>query len=291
VNQFNIPVIDVKDLCHIYLEGTSFEVMSLKNINFQLYDGETIGIVGPTGSGKSTLLHHLNGLLVPGKGEVLIYGKSITDPSINLSEVRQKIALVFQNPEDQLFERYAGDDVAFGPRNLKLTLEEIRNRVNKAIEIVGLDLHFKDRLISELSMGEKRRIAIAGILAMKPDVLVLDEPTAGLDPHGRGMLIDILRRWKSNNNGSIIIASHNMDDIAELSDRVYVLANGEVVLNGYLRDVFSQYDELIKNSLTVTVPSALMRGLIKQGYAVSSNIVTIDEAVREIEGLLNEKKA
>jgi len=286
-----IPIIEVKNLYHTYMSETAFQMNALKAINFHVCEGETVGIVGPAGSGKTTLLHHLNGLLTPDQGDVLINGKSIFDQKTDIIKVRQKVCLIFQNPEDQLFERFVGDDIAFGPFNLNLPIDEVKERVNKAIELVGLDIGFKNRLTNELSPGEKRRVAIAGILAMRPDVLVLDEPMEGLDPAGERGFLEILYRWKSNKRRSVVIASHNMDVVAELADRIYVLVNGEIILNGSRKDVFTRYDKLIKNGLTVPLPVALMHGLKKRGFSVASDVVTIDEAIKEIEGLVNEKKA
>lgn len=286
----NIPIIDVRGLSHTYLPGTQLEVRSLTNVDFQLYRGETVGIIGPTGSGKSTLLQHLNGLMRPQEGEVLIMGLSLSDPSTNIRTIRQRIGLVFQNPEDQLFERYAGDDVAFGPRNLQLSHEEVRKRVRDAMAMVGLPFAYKDRLIAQLSVGEKRRLAIAGVLAMDPEVLVLDEPAASLDPAGRRELFNIIAQWQAIKGRAAVIVSHNMEDIVELCSRLYVLVEGKILLQGSVKEVFSHSPILVKNGLSIPVPAMVMHELLKNGYNVSPNALTIEEAAKEIEGLFDVQK-
>lgn len=283
----NTPIIDVRGLSHTYLPGTPLEIRSLDNVGIQVFENEAVGIIGPTGSGKSTLLQHLNGLYLPDEGEVRIDGRFIAESSTDIHRVRQRIGLVFQNPENQLFEQYAGDDVAFGPRNMKLPPEEIRKRVRNAMEAVGLPFNYKDRLTAQLSLGEKRRLALAGVLAMEPQVLVLDEPTAGLDPEGRFELLDILAAWREGLRRAVVIASHNMEDIVELSSRVYVLVNGRVILSGSTREVFANYDVLIQNGLSVPVAAQVIRGLLKKGFSVSPEVLTVEEAAEEIKGLFN----
>lgn len=284
------PIILVKNLYHRYLPGTPLEVISLRDVNLKAYTNEVVGLIGPAGSGKSTLLQHLNGLLRPMEGEVLVDGFSLSEGSTDIQKIRKKIGLVFQNPEDQLFERYAGDDVAFGPRNMKLPHDEVRKKVYDAMEMVGLPFEYKDRLVQGMSQGERRRLALAGVLAMEPQVLVLDEPAANLDPEGRGELLKILKNWRSTGERSIVIASHNMDDIAELSDRVYVLSEGRIILEGYTKEVFSHYDLLINNGLSIPIPTEFAHKLRKIGYNVSPYVLTINEAVEEIKDLLYDKK-
>ncbi|HEB30408.1 MAG TPA: energy-coupling factor transporter ATPase [Spirochaetes bacterium] len=285
-----MPVIDVKELSHTYLSGTPLEVRSLDKVNMKVFINEIVGIIGPSGSGKSTLLQHLNGLLVPQNGDLYINGTSISELSSRIREVRQSIGLVFQNPEKQLFEHYAGDDVAFGPRNMGLTREEIRKRVRAAMETVGLPFAYKDRLTAELSLGEKRRLALAGVLAMEPRVLVLDEPTSSLDPEGRSELLDILSRWKMGTGKALVIASHNMEDIAELSNRVYVLVEGRVVASGSAKEVFAGHDILARHGLSAPLPAQIILELVKQGLPVSPDVLTEDETVEEIRSLLNAGK-
>lgn len=284
------PIIEARSLSHVYLKDTPLEVHSLFNIDFRLYRNESVGIIGPMGSGKSTLLLHLNGIERPQQGEVFVDGSSLGSVSTDIKKIRQKIGLVFQNPEAQLFERYAGDDVAFGPRNMKLRSEDIRARVREAMQMVGLPFEYKDRLTEGLSQGEKRRLALAGILAMEPEVLVLDEPTASLDPEGRNHLLGILRRWREKGRRALVIATHNMEDIVELCNRVYVLVKGSIILQGSPREIFSYHDLLIENGINVPVAAEIVHRLYCCGYDVSLNVTTIGEAVREIERAINVEK-
>ena len=281
------PLIEVQGLQHTYLEGTPLEVQSLRGVDLQVDAGESVGIVGPTGSGKSTLLQHLNGLLPPQRGEVRVGGIALSDRRVDIRAIRQRVGLFFQNPEDQLFERYAGDDVAFGPRNLHLAPEEVRERVRQAMEAVGLPFEYKDRLTGELSQGEKRRLALAGVLALRPQVLVLDEPTAGLDPQGRRELLHTLAQWRAGDGTAIVLASHNMEDIAALCTRVYVLVNGAIVLHGTPREVFAQPEMLIRYGLAVPTVTEVMLLLRQRGYTVSAAVLTDEEAARELEVLLH----
>jgi energy-coupling factor transport system ATP-binding protein len=283
----NAPLIQAKGLHHTYLRGTPMETRSLRGVDLAIGRGEVVGLMGPTGSGKSTLLQHLNGLLRPQQGEVWVDGRSLTDPGTDLRRVRQRVGLLFQSPEDQLFERYAGDDVAFGPRNLGLQLGEVRERVRQAMEAVGLDfMAFKDHLTATLSHGQRRRLALAGILALQPEALVLDEPTAGLDPQGREELLDYLMRWRAEREGTIILASHTMEDLARLADRVVLLAEGRIVLEGSPRQVFSQGGELTRLGLGVPAATAVLWQLRERGFPVRTDRLTVEEAAAEIKALL-----
>jgi energy-coupling factor transport system ATP-binding protein len=282
-----IPLIDIRGLTHRYLPGTPLETKSLCGIDLQVHAGETVGIVGPTGSGKSTLLQHMNGLLQPQQGDVRVNGLSLADPSVDMRLIRQRIGLVFQNPEDQLFERYAGDDVAYGPRNLGLPADQVRERVRLAMEMVGLPFAYKDRLIAELSHGQKRRLALAGVLALEPQVLLLDEPTAGLDPQGRRELLQVLRQWRAKAGRAMVLASHNMEDIAELATRVYVLVAGCIVFHGSPRELFAHHEMLVQHSLAVPAATEVMHALRQYGYPVSTDVLSMEEAVNEIKGLLH----
>jgi len=281
------PVIKVRALAHTYLQGTPLETRALSGVDLQVQTGETVGIIGPTGSGKSTLLQHLNGLLRPQRGDVLVNGTSLSDPAVDVRAIRQRVGLVFQSPEDQLFERYAGDDVAFGPRNFGLPHDQVRSRVRRAMEMVGLPFAFKDRLTADLSQGQRRRLAIAGVLALEPQVLVLDEPTAGLDPQGRRALLHMLSSWRAEDGRATVLASHNMEDIAELCDRVCVLDAGEIILRGSPREVFSHYDTLANCGLSVPVPTEVMVRLFRRGYQVPTDALTAEEAAKGIEALIH----
>jgi energy-coupling factor transporter ATPase len=281
------PLIQVRALGHTYLRGTPLEVRSLHHVDLEVYAGDVVGIVGPTGSGKSTLLQHLNGLLRPQDGEVWVNGVSLSDPAVDMRAIRQRVGLLFQSPEDQLFERYAGDDVAFGPRNLGLPAEEVRDRVRKALDDVGLPFTYKDRLIAELSEGQRRRLALAGVLAMEPQVLVLDEPTAGLDPQGRRELLGVLSGWCAQDERAIVLASHNMEDVTAVCTHVHVLVEGTVVLSGSPREVFCNADLLERYGLAIPAATESVRMLRQRGYPVSTNVLFADEAAREIEGLFH----
>ncbi|HUT16120.1 MAG TPA: energy-coupling factor transporter ATPase [Anaerolineae bacterium] len=281
------PLIEVRALAHTYLQGTPLETRALFGVDLQVHTGETVGIIGPTGSGKSTLLQHLNGLLRPQQGDVLVNGTSLSDPAVDIRAIRQCVGLVFQSPEDQLFERYAGDDVAFGPRNLGLPREEVRSRVRRTMEMVGLPFAFKDRLTADLSQGQRRRLALAGVLALEPQVLVLDEPTAGLDPQGRRALLRTLSSWGAEDGRATVLASHNMEDIAQLCDRLSVLVAGQVILRGSPREVFSHYDTLVNCGLSVPVPTEVMVRLLTRGYQVPATALTTEEAAQAIEALVH----
>ena len=281
------PIITVRALSHTYLQGTPLETRALFGVDLQVQAGETVGIIGPTGSGKSTLLQHLNGLLRPQQGDVLVNDTSLSDPSADIRDIRRRVGLLFQSPEDQLFERYAGDDVAFGPRNLGVPQEEVRRRVRRAMEMVGLPFAFKDRLTADLSQGQRRRLALAGVLALEPQVLVLDEPTAGLDPQGRRALLRTLSAWGSQGEQATVMASHNMEDIAELCDCVHVLVAGEIILRGSPREVFSHYDTLVNCGLSVPVPTEVMIRLLRRGYQVPADVLTAEEAAEGIEALIH----
>jgi energy-coupling factor transport system ATP-binding protein len=280
-----VPFIEVRNLSHCYLRGTPLEVRSLTDVSLTLFRDETVGIIGPSGSGKSTLLQHLNGIMKPQKGEVLIDGIPISQFPGGFREVRRRVGLVFQSPEDQLFEKYAGDDVAFGPRNSGLPPELVRGRVHEAMEMVGLPFSYKDRLTTELSHGERRRLALAGVFAMEPEVLLLDEPTAGLDPGGREKLLEVFKKWRRDGR-AMMISSHSMDDIAQLCDRVYVLHGGRVVQEGATADVLSNLELLSNSGLEPPFSVKVMYELLRMGYPVKTSILTLQEAAEEILGIL-----
>jgi energy-coupling factor transport system ATP-binding protein len=275
--------IRIKELTHIYNLGSPFEVKALDNINIDIYEGEFIGLIGHTGSGKSTLIQHLNGLLKPTSGSIEVDGVDITRKNVNLKAIRQKVGLVFQYPEHQLFEETVYKDVAFGPKNLGLTDEEIDRRVKEAVSLVGLDFDsVKDRSPFELSGGQRRRVAIAGVLAMKPKVLILDEPTAGLDPRGRDEILGQISALHRSNKMTIILVSHSMEDIARLVDRIIVMHKGKVAMTGNPREIFKRADELEALGLGVPQITYFMKELRKKGRNVSEIVLTVDEAKEEI---------
>lgn len=282
--QETAPVIVVENLPHTYMAGTPLETTALQDVNLTVEQDEIVGLIGPTGSGKSTLLQHLNGLLRPQAGCVTVNGVDLTNPKLDLRQVRRTVGLLFQQPEDQLFERYVGDDIAFGPQARGLSLDEQRERVRWAMEAVGLDFEgFKDRLTFTLSGGERRKVALAGVLALRPRVLVLDEPTAGLDPASHREFLDWLTRFHQEASVPVVIATHNMDDIAQIADRVYVLAEGRTVACGTSREVFAQSQTLAGHGLGVPSTLEVMGRLRARGLAVRPDALTIEEAVAEIE--------
>ena len=242
-------MIKVEHLNHIYGQGTAFEQYALKDVNFTIEDGEFIGLIGHTGSGKSTLIQHLNGLLKASSGTISYNGENIDREGCDKKVLRSKVGLVFQYPEHQLFEIDVFTDVCFGPKNLGLSREEVETRAKEALEQVGLDEHFYRQSPFELSGGQKRRVAIAGVLAMKPEVLILDEPTAGLDPRGRDEILDEISLLHKQNKMTIILVSHSMEDMAKYADRLLVMNHGELAFDGKPREVFLHYKELEKMGL------------------------------------------
>lgn len=279
--------IQVKNLKHIYDKGMPTESLALDNINFQVEDGQLFGIIGHTGSGKSTLLQHLNGLLKPDEGTIVIGDVDITDPDVSMTEIRKRIGLVFQYPEYQLFEETVAKDVAFGPNNLGLSEEEIEERVKEAIELVGLDYEMvKDRSPFDLSGGQKRRVAIAGVIAMRPEVLILDEPTAGLDPKAHKDVLKMVEEVHRKTGNITILVSHNMADIAKLSDRVLVIDGGRVVTVGTPKEVFSHRKELSDVGLDLPPITQLTETLRKRGMDIPETILSVDEAAEEISNFL-----
>jgi len=258
-------LISIQHLVHYYMRGTPLVVKALHDINLEIRQGEIVGIIGHTGSGKSTAVQHFNGLLRPHEGAVTVVGIDMADPNVDLKSIRRQVGLVFQFPEAQLFEQFVGDDIAYGPRNLKLNREEVRARVRKAMAAVGLEFEaFKDRLTFSLSGGQMRRVALAGVLALEPDVLVLDEPTAGLDPQGRRQLLDHLLALHKQ-GVTLVMISHNMEELAAICDRLVVIADGRTVLEGPPGEIFAQSAYLRELGLDVPAVTAVFDGLIASG--------------------------
>lgn len=284
-------IIKIENLNYIYNPGTPFEKMALKDINLNLSRGDFIGLIGHTGSGKSTLVQHLNGLIKPTSGKIIVDGIDITSKDTDLRKIRQKVGLVFQYPEHQLFEETIYKDIAFGPKNLGLGEKEIETRVKKAMELVGLDYYsLKDRSPFELSGGQKRRVAIAGVLAMKPEVLVLDEPTAGLDPRGRDEVLGRIQGLYEEEGITIILVSHSMEDIARLVNRIVVMHKGEVALEGSSKEVFKQGEKLEQMGLGIPQITSFMRQYKRKGNKVRDDIITVEEAKEEILKLIRSRK-
>lgn len=272
-----------KDVSFIYGENTPFEKKALKNINLEIKEGEIVGIIGHTGSGKSTLIQHFNGLLKPTYGDVFIDNINTKDKDFIKSPLRYKIGLVFQYPEYQLFEETIEKDIAFGPTNMKLPCEEIKKRVKEAMLDVGLDYETKkDKSPFEISGGQKRRVAIAGVLSMKPKILILDEPTAGLDPKGRDNLFLKIKNIYKKEKITVILISHSMEDIAKIADRIIVMKDGEIFIDKKTKEAFSDVDILKNVGLNVPQVTDLMDTLRKKGYNFKKNILTVEEAFLEI---------
>lgn len=280
----------VNNLTHIYNAGLPHESVALDNVSFKIEDGEFIGIIGHTGSGKSTLLQHLNGLLKPNSGQIIVGDIDITEPSCKLMEIRRRIGLVFQYPEYQLFEETVAKDVAFGPKNLGLDDEETEKRVKEAIELVGLPFdEIKDKSPFELSGGQKRRVAIAGVVAMKPEVLILDEPTAGLDPKAHKDVLSMAYNIHEHEKNITVFVSHNMADIARLCDRVFVMDKGHLILSGTPKEVFANEKLLTDIGLSLPPITDLMHRLHDGNHAINAEIFDAEEAADEIYKFLGDK--
>lgn len=276
------PIIRVENLTHIYSAGTPFEVAPLDRISLEIKKGEFYAIVGATGSGKSTLVQHFNGLLTPATGRVWACGVDIADKKARRGLWR-KVGLVFQHPEQQFFEETVFEDVAFGPRNMGLSKDEVRKRVIWALKQVGLDPELAERQSPfQLSGGNMRRAAIAGVLALKPEVLVLDEPTAGLDPRGRRQLLDHIENYRREHHSTIVLVTHNMEEVAARAQRVAVLHEGRLALQGTPREIFKRAGELRAMGLDIPVPAELMRQLRGAGIPVRAGVLTNYEAEEEI---------
>ncbi len=282
--------IKIENLDHIYMAGSPFEKKSLDNVNIEIKDGEFVGLIGHTGSGKSTLVQHLNGLIKPQSGTVLVNGRDTSSKGEELKKLRFDVGLVFQYPEHQLFEETVYKDIAFGPTNLGLTKNEIDERVKDAVRCVGLTEDVLDKSPFDLSGGQKRRVAIAGVISMRPRVLVLDEPTAGLDPAGREEILAQIKAIHNEGNMTVILVSHSMEDVARLVDRLIVMNEGRVFADGTIEEVFSRGKELRNIGLNVPQISVLIDELISRGLTINKNIYTIDAAKAEILSYLKKIK-
>ena len=265
--------IEVRHLTHCYSEGSALSTVALSDICMTIADGEFLGIIGHTGSGKSTLVQHLNGLLKPTAGQVLVDGEDLNGEHVNRRALRQRIGLVFQYPEYQLFEETVAKDIAFGPKNQGLPKEEISERVRYAMDCVHLDYEkYSERSPFELSGGQMRRVAIAGVLAMKPAVLILDEPTAGLDPRGRDRILTMLEELHCRENTTIVMVSHSMDDMARLATRLVVMAEGKILASGTPREIFAQEEMMVSAGLGVPEAARLCRALREKGLDLPADL-------------------
>ena len=275
--------IKIENLTHVYMPKSPFEKKALDNVNLLIEDGEFLALIGHTGSGKSTLIQHLNGLLEPTSGRILVDDIDITNKEAKLTEIRKKIGLVFQYPEYQLFEETIEKDIAFAPNNLGLSSEEVSRRVKKSMEMVGLDYEtYKDVSPFDLSGGQKRRVAIAGVIAMEPKVLILDEPTAGLDPKGRDDILEQIKLLHEKYKMTIVLVSHSMEDVGKLAQRIVVMNKGKVELLGKPSEVFKEVETLEKIGLAVPQVTYLMRVLRERGFNVSDEIFTVEKGTEAI---------
>ena len=282
----------VKNLTHIYDEGMPFASKALDDISFEIKDNDFVGLIGHTGSGKSTLIQHLNGLLKPSSGQIIVNGFNITDKDLNLTEIRKRVGIVFQYPEYQLFEETVEKDIAFGPGNLGLDEAEISKRVKNSMEAVGLDYEtYKDKSPFDLSGGQKRRVAIAGVIAMNPEVLILDEPTAGLDPGGRDEIFNLIKKLHRDNNITIILSSHSMDDMAKLAQTIIVMNHGKIEFMGTPREIFNNHAPRLRE-IGLDIPQVLELAikLKDKGFDIRTDVLTIDEIKEEVLNFMKGRK-
>ena len=284
-----MPILETKNLSYVYSDGTPFRVTAINNVNISIEKGEFVGIIGHTGSGKSTLVQHLNGLLTPSSGEVLLDGKNINESKITRRQARFKVGLCFQYPEYQLFESTVYKDISFGPKNMGLSEDEIDNRVKKAADFVGLKPDMLNKSPFDLSGGEKRRVAIAGGMAMEPESLILDEPSAGLDPRGRDMIAEMISSYRKTTGSTVIIVSLSMEDVAISADKVLVMNKSEVEMFGTVNEVFSKVERLADIGLNVPQLTQIFLNLKHNGLAVRTDIYTIKNAEVELLRLLREE--
>ncbi len=284
-----VPLIELNDLHHTYLAGTPLAAEALHGVSLRVYDGEAVGIIGRTGAGKSTVVQHFNGLIRPReRGRVMVLGHDMADHDLDVQTLRRQVGLVFQHPEAQLFERLVGDDVAFGPFKMGCSLEEAHERVRWAMNTVGLPFEaFKDRFTFSLSGGEMRKAAIAGVLALRPRVLVLDESTSGIDPRGRKELLGYIHKLHAEEGMTIVMISSNMEDLATLVDRIYVLHEGRTALSGTTAEVFSQGEALRRYGLAAPQITEVMQGLAAAGLAVDARCVSVEHAEEEVWRILS----
>ncbi len=283
--------IETIGLTHYYSKGTVQQVAAINDINLTIDKGELVGIIGHTGSGKSTLISHFNGLLKPDEGKILVDGVDIWKDKETLRNTRFKVGLCFQYPEYQLFEETVFKDIAFGPKNMKLSESEIKERVYRAAELAGVKKEQMDKSPFDLSGGEKRRVAIAGVMSMEPEVLIFDEPAAGLDPKGRKELIELIETYRKRTGSAIVIVSHSMEDIASLADRVIVMNNSKIEMQGTVDEVYSRGDDLRKIGLNVPEITEIFSRLRAKGYPVPSNVYTVEQGVQILKSLSSGRRA
>lgn len=284
-----MAILETQNLTYKYSVGTPFEKVAIEDISISVEKGDFIGIIGHTGSGKSTLVQHLNGLLKPTSGTILLDGKDIHSDKNFTRQARFKVGLCFQYPEYQLFENTVYEDIAFGPKNMKLSKEEIKERVLRAAEFVGVRNDMLQKSPFDLSGGEKRRVAIAGVMAMQPEILILDEPSAGLDPKGRKVISEMIEQYRKNTGSTVIVVSHSMEDVAESADKVLVMNRGKVEYFASVDEVFSNAEHLVEIGLNVPEITKVFLALKKHGYDVRTDIYSVNEAKAELLRLFKER--
>ncbi len=280
------PILEIQDLSHVYSADTPFERAALRDVSLSIQRGEFVGLIGHTGSGKSTLIQHFNGLLKPTSGRVLFDGEDIWKDVKFTREIRFKVGLVFQYPEHQLFEETVYQDISFGPKNMGLSEEEIRARVERAAQFVGITDAELQKSPFDLSGGQKRRAAIAGVIAMEPDVLILDEPTAGLDPRGRESILQNIRDYQAAQHAAVVMVSHSMEEIASNVDRLLVMNHGQNVMNGTPAEVFSHAEELVEMGLAIPKMTQLFLALKRRGVPVDTSVFSVEQARQALRPLL-----
>lgn len=286
-----MPILETKNLTYVYGEGTPFRITAVEDVNISVEKGEFVGIIGHTGSGKSTLVQHLNGLLKPTSGSILLNGEDIHKNKETTRAARFKVGLCFQYPEYQLFESTVYRDIAFGPKNMGLSEAQIKEAVLRAADFVGIRKDWMEKSPFDLSGGEKRRVAIAGVMAMEPEILILDEPTAGLDPRGRARLSDMIENYRRSTGKTVVIVSHSMDDVAEVASKVIVMDHGHTATVGTVGEVFRQAERLVSIGLDVPQITRIFLHLKAQGLPVRTDIYTVDAAKRELLRVLKERGA
>ena len=280
------PILEIQNLSHVYSADTPFERAALRDVSLSIQRGEFVGLIGHTGSGKSTLIQHFNGLLKPTSGRVLFDGEDIWKDVKFTREIRFKVGLVFQYPEHQLFEETVYQDISFGPKNMGLSEEEIRARVERAAQFVGITDAELQKSPFDLSGGQKRRAAIAGVIAMEPDVLILDEPTAGLDPRGRESILQNIRDYQAAQHATVVMVSHSMEEIASNVDRLLVMNHGQNVMNGTPAEVFSHAEELVEMGLAIPKMTQLFLALKRRGVPVDTSVFSVEQARQALRPLL-----
>ena len=280
-----MAILKTEHLTYSYSTGTPFEVTAIEDINIEIEPGELVAVIGHTGSGKSTLIQHFNGLLKPQSGKVYVDGHDIWESKKTLRASRFAVGLCFQYPEYQLFEETVYKDIAFGPKNMKLSEEEIDRRVREAARFIGVTDDMLEKSPFDLSGGEKRRVAIAGVMAMEPKILILDEPTAGLDPRGRDVILDLIRNYREETGRTVMIVSHSMDDVAKIATKVLVINDRHVAMYGTVPEIYARSDELVAMGLDIPQVTKIFLGLKENGIPVRTDVFTVEQARAEPRGL------